>query len=172
MHEALLTIFKDLTYGIVVGFVLAALLFINRMAKGTEVAPGAASPLDDVADGVTPYDPALSSDREVVVYRISGAFFFAAASSVSAVLDRIADQHKALVIDFSAVSLLDSTAANAIGGVVSGAVRKGVAIYITGARPYVRQNLAHHGVQAPNAHFADSIADAVSAAHARISAKT
>jgi SulP family sulfate permease len=167
----LLTIFKDLTYGIVVGFVLAALLFINRMAKGTEVAPSAASPLDDVADGTTPYDPAISSDRDVVVYRISGAFFFAAASTVSAVLDRIADQHKALVIDFSAVSLLDSTAANAIAGVVGGAARKGVTIYITGAKPYVRQNLANHGVRAPGAHFADSISDAVAAAHARLPVK-
>ena len=161
----LLTVFKDLTYGIVVGFALAALQFINRMAKGTEVAPGAAGPLDDVADGTTPYDPAMSSDRDVVVYRISGAFFFAAASSVSAVLDRIADQHKALVIDFSAVSLLDSTAANAIAGVVGGASRKGVTIYLSGTKPYVRQALANHGVAAPAAHFADSIAEAVTRAH-------
>ncbi len=161
----LLTVFKDLTYGIVVGFALAALQFINRMAKGTEVAPGAAGPLDDVADGTTPYDPAMSSDREVVVYRISGAFFFAAASSVSAVLDRIADRHKALVIDFSAVSLLDSTAANAIAGVVGGAARKGVTIYLSGTKPYVRQALANHGVSAPQAHFADTIAEAVDKAH-------
>ncbi|MBK8083023.1 MAG: STAS domain-containing protein [Devosia sp.] len=167
LSTLLLTIFKDLTYGIVVGFTLAALQFINRMAKGTEVAPGAAGPLDDVADGATPYDPAMSSDRDVVVYRISGAFFFAAASSVSAVLDRIADQHKALVIDFGAVSLLDSTAANAIAGVVGGAARKGVAIYLSGTKPYVRQTLANHGVSAPQAHFVDTIADAVAKAHER-----
>jgi len=39
-----------------------------------------------------------------------------AASTVGAVLDSIADTHKAFVIDFAAVPFLDSTAANAMAG--------------------------------------------------------
>ena len=51
---------------------------------------------------------------EVVVYRLSGAFFFGTASILNAVLDRIGDRHKAFVVDFSAVPFVDSTAANVI----------------------------------------------------------
>ena len=51
--------------------------------------------------------------RDVLVYRITGAFFFGAASTIGGVLDGIADQRKAFVVDFAAVPFLDSTAANA-----------------------------------------------------------
>ena len=67
--------------------------------------------VDDRADTANgerkPYDAGLASDPEVVVYRITGAFFFGAASTVGAVLERIADQHKGFVLDFSAVPFLD-----------------------------------------------------------------
>lgn len=60
-----------------------------------------------------PYDAATATDPDVAVYRITGAFFFGAAAMVGAVLDRIADRHKAFIIDFSAVPFIDFlTAAN------------------------------------------------------------
>jgi SulP family sulfate permease len=75
----------------------------------------------DQADGDgqrQPYDPALATDRDVVVYRISGAFFFGAAATVAAGLDRLAEHPKAYVLDFSAVPLIDSTGPprNLLGG--------------------------------------------------------
>lgn len=70
----------------------------------------------DVADTTngdrSPYSADEASDPDVVVYRISGAFFFGAASTVSG-NDRNADRHKAFILDCSAVPFLDSTAANA-----------------------------------------------------------
>jgi SulP family sulfate permease len=120
----LLTIFRDLTEGIIVGFALGAVLFINRMATATGIEEHAPLVQADRADaangGRTPYDPALATDSAVVVYRLSGAFFFGTASTVGAVLDRIADQRKAFVIDFTAVPFVDSTAANVIAGTVCG----------------------------------------------------
>jgi sulfate permease, SulP family len=62
----LLTIFRDLTEGILVGFALGAVLFINRMAQMTGIE--AATPLvrDDVADYAdgdrVPYDSGLAAD--------------------------------------------------------------------------------------------------------------
>src|SRR4051812_9279679 len=70
-----LTIFRDLTEGILVGFALGALLFINRMAEVTGIE--AAKPLvpDDQADESNgdrqAYDAGLATDRDVMVYRIS-----------------------------------------------------------------------------------------------------
>ena len=64
-----------------------------------------------------PTIPRLATDSDVVVYRLTGAFFFGTASTVGAVLDRIGDRHKAFVLDFSAVPFVDSTAANVIAGI-------------------------------------------------------
>ena len=89
----LLTIFRGLTEGIVVGFSLGALLFINRMAQTTAIeanAPMVEEDRADTADARPAYDPKQAQTRDVVVYRIKGAFFFAAAASVGVVLDRIA----------------------------------------------------------------------------------
>ena len=82
-----------------------------------------------------PTTPATASDPDIVVYRISGAFFFGAASTVGAVLDRIADQRKSFILDFSAVPFLDSTAANVIEGAARKARKAGVRFFITGASP-------------------------------------
>ena len=90
---------------------------------------GTAAAQADKADAAAggPYDPAVATDREVVVYRISGAFFGTAAA-VSAVLDRLAEHPKAYVIDVSAVPVLDSTAATTIEGFVRKAHRAGAAV--------------------------------------------
>src|SRR5476651_17220 len=107
----LLTIFRDLTEGILVGFALGAVLFINRMAQMTGIEADAPLVIHDSADGDgdrEPYDSGLAADPDVLVYRITGAFFFGAASTVGTVLDSIADTRKSFVVDFAAVPFLDS----------------------------------------------------------------
>jgi SulP family sulfate permease len=157
-----LVVFRDLTEGIVVGFLLGSILFIDRMAKS--IATEAHAPLveEDVADAVggRGYDAAAASDPDTVVYRISGAFFFGTAATVGAVLDRIADQRKNFILDCSAVPFLDSTAANVIEGAVRKAHRSGVRFVIAGASPEVRRGLESHGVTAPEAAYAASVAEA------------
>jgi len=161
----LLTIFRDLTEGILVGFALGAVLFINRMAQMTGIE--AATPLvtDDVADHTNgdrlPYDSGLAADPDVLVYRITGAFFFGAASTVGTVLDSIADARKAFVVDFAAVPFLDSTAANAMSRVAAKSRRQGIRLFITGASPTVRRALLTHGVRPPSATYRETIARAV-----------
>jgi SulP family sulfate permease len=161
----LLTIFRDLTEGILVGFALGAVLFINRMAQMTDIAADVPLVADDKADHGNgdrkPFDAGLASDPDVVVYRISGAFFFGAASTVGTVLDSIADTHKAFVVDFAAVPFLDSTAANAMSRVATKAQRQGIKLFITGASSPVRRALLTHGVRPPRAKFRESIARAV-----------
>jgi SulP family sulfate permease len=160
-----LTIFRDLTEGIVVGFALGAVLFINRMAEMTGIEDGTTLAVADRADDSNgdrmPYDPELAVDREVLVYRITGAFFFGAASAIGGVLDSIADKRKGFVVDFAAVPFLDSTAANAMSRVAAKARRQGIRLFITGASPAVRRALLTHGVSPPRARFRESIARAV-----------
>ena len=161
----LLTIFRDLTEGILVGFALGAVLFINRMAQMTGIE--AETPLvtadraDDGNGDRVPYDSRLAADPDVLVYRITGAFFFGAASTVGTVLDSIADSRKAFVVDFAEVPFLDSTAANAMSRVATKAKRQGIRLFITGASPAVRRALLTHGVRPPRARYRETIARAI-----------
>jgi sulfate permease, SulP family len=159
----LLVIFRDLTTGILVGFGLGALLFLHRLAQAVSVE--AQQDLPDHVPGAdrTRYDPALATNRDVVVYRISGAFFFGAAASVGAALDRIGAQPKVFVIDFSAVPMIDSTAAATIDGFVRKAERNGAGVFITGATSSVQQALMSHGLRPPRVDFHATVADALSA---------
>jgi SulP family sulfate permease len=164
----LLTVFRDLTEAIVVGFALGAALFIHRMTLATGVEESVPLVAPDQADDAQPrrpYDSTLATDRHVVVYRLTGAFFFGTASAVGAVLDRIADERRAFVIDFAAVPFVDSTAANVIAGLGRKAARQGVRVYVTGAKPAVRRMLLQAGARRPQIRYLPRIEDAVRAAH-------
>ena len=167
-----LTVFRGLTEGIVVGFALGALLFIHRMAQHAGVEVHAPPVPEDQADTAgaarLPYDPSIATDPDVAVYRITGAFFFGAAATVGSVLERIADQHRAFVIDFSAVPFIDSTAANTMGGIARKAARHHVVLLLSGATPAVRKSLTTHGVSAPTVLYERTVEAAISAAHAEI----
>jgi SulP family sulfate permease len=156
----LLTIFRDLTTGILVGFGLGTLLFLHRMAQATHI-EGVSPPADDAPDEVgparKPYDARLSTDPSLVVYRITGAFFFGSATTIGTVLDQIAERPKTVVLDFSEVPFLDSTAANTVRGVAAKAARNAVSLIITGVRPSIREALENHGVNEPTVRYAATI---------------
>lgn len=165
----LLVVFRDLTEGIIVGFALGSVLFIDRMAKSIAVEPHSPLVAEDMADTTNgdrqSYDAGQASDPDIVIYRISGAFFFGAASTVGAVLDRIADQRKHFIVDCSAVPFLDSTAANVLEGAARKAAHEGVQFVITGASPQMRRMLSAHGVKPPLIRYEPTIDDAL--AHLR-----
>src|SRR5690606_7225484 len=84
----LLVVFRDLTEGILVGFGLGVLLFLHRMAQAVEVQTGLPLVAEDQADSAPgearmPYAAALASDPDILVHRISGAFFFGSAANVA-----------------------------------------------------------------------------------------
>lgn len=166
----LLTIFRDLTEAIIVGFALGSVLFIHRMSKTTAVEsqrPYVAEDEADYSDGLrTPYEEEVENDPEIVIYRISGVFFFGAAASIGSVLDQIADTHRALIIDFSAVPFVDSTAANTIEVLAQKAARRGVSVYLSGAMPDSRRDLVTHGLRPPLVRYSENIESAVLAARA------
>ena len=160
MVTLLLTVFRDLTEAIVVGFALGSVLFIHRMSKAAEVSMVEADGLDD------PPVPGLSRSDEIMVYRIRGAFFFGAAASVGAVLERIADTHRALVVDFADAALVDSTAIHTVEGLVRSARRKGVLVILTGASADLQAQFRAHDLRQPEVEIEGSLQQGVARARA------
>ena len=153
-----LTLFRDLTEAIVVGFALGAVLFINRMSRAVAVRPA--------EEAAAPYREE-GADPQAVVYRITGAVFFGAVSAVATALDRIGDTHRVLVLDFSGVTLFDSSAANMIEGLAAKARRRGVAVYLSGTAPDFRRALLAHGARPPQVRYAPTIEAALAGARRR-----
>jgi len=153
----LLVLFRDLTEGILAGFAIGTLLFLHRMATAVQI---------DSTTPAPPYAAGIASDPDVVVHRISGAFFFGAASGVAVVLDRLARTPKAYVLDLSGVVVLDSTAATTIEGFARKARRRDAVVFIAGASKPIRRMLLTHGVRPPLVRFRTGVAEAIEAAHA------
>ncbi len=160
----LLTIFEDLTTGIAVGVTLGAFLFLHRMAEAVEIEGGGTFVAQDIADGPaarrTPYPGAKAIDPDVVVYKISGAFFFGATASVIATLERIGRLPRVFILDFDNVPLVDATAARSLEAFARRLLSHGVKFTIAGARPAVRKTLLQAGLREPEIHYAATIDDA------------
>jgi SulP family sulfate permease len=94
-----LTVFFDMVIGVSVGMVLAALLFMRRMADVTE------------ARLTTGEHPALPGPIPpgVVIYDISGALFFGAAQKAMGALRAIGSDAHAVVLRMDEVPAMDAT---------------------------------------------------------------
>jgi sulfate permease, SulP family len=138
--------FRDLTEGIVVGFALAGLVFLRRMSETVE--------MTEAEERLT--DAAPRSDR--VVYYLRGPYFFGAAAQLGAVLERIAEAPRALVLDMSAVPLIDSSGARSFHGLAGRAARRGGRLYLVGLKPALQRQLEAQGVRAPEVQFAPDLA--------------
>jgi SulP family sulfate permease len=170
MATFLVTIFSDLINGILTGFCLSALLMLHRMSQAVAVEthsrPLFAEDQADDANGARERYEGL--DRDILICRISGAFFFGAAASVGAAFDRIGAQPKAVIVDFAAVPILDSTAAATIEAFLRKAHKRGAHVVIAAADASVRHTLKSFGVKRPMVRFAADRDAAVKTARAAI----
>ena len=161
-----LTIFRDLAEAIVVGVALGSILFIQRISQTTVVETDTPFVARDEADTATVEDEhveELSSNPDMVVYRITGSLFFGATASIGSVLDQIHEGHKTLIVDFSSVPFLDSTGANMIEGLADKANKRGVALWLTGASRDIRRVFLTHKLKKPRVRYASSVDAAVRA---------
>jgi SulP family sulfate permease len=94
-----LTVLVDMVVAVTVGVVLAAMLFMRRMAEitGAEVF--------GTAD-TTPHGPLPAG---VVLYRINGPLFFGAAQKAMRALDRTPGDVRVVLLDLTAVPTIDGT---------------------------------------------------------------
>jgi SulP family sulfate permease len=128
-----LTVFVDLTVAIAVGMVLAAFLFIRRMAEVTNIS-AVTNELEDDMNGED-LDPNAVSRRRVPtgveVYEINGPFFFGAAELFKDTLARVAKKPKVLIIRMRHVLALDSTGMHALKDVVHRTRQDGTVVLLS-----------------------------------------
>lgn len=146
----LLVVFRDLTEGIVAGFALGGLVFIKRMSDAARISPAADHPEDP-------------HQGDLVVYRLSGPFFFGAAAQLGQALDRIADRPRHFVVDFSAVPMIDSSGARSFDMLARKVARMGGQLWFTGTSADLRRSLLAHGLREPKLRYLPDV-DAVRAA--------
>jgi len=134
-----LTVFVDLVVAVNVGVVLAALLFMRRMAETVQVEHQS---FDDDAqeDVVLP--------RSVLVYRINGPFFFGAAEKLERTLERLQLGVDTIVLRLGLVPFMDATGLNTLGEIIGRLQKRHVRVLLCGIHPTLRQSLDAAGITA------------------------
>jgi SulP family sulfate permease len=127
-----LTVLVDLTVAIEVGIVLAAFLFMRRMAEVTNISVLThefKDPPDDFEQ-----DPNAVRRRVipegVEVYEITGPFFFGAAARFREELAAISREPRVLILRMRHVPVIDSTGLNALRELVQRSRRAGTLVVL------------------------------------------
>ena len=143
-----LTVLVDLTVAIGVGLVLASFLFIRRMAAETRIGRIDDGELEEHVDDGRGLPPGI------VVYELTGAFFFGAVAEFKRALASIDQRPRVLILRLRHVTALDSTGLHALSDVVRRFRGDGVRVIITelGAQPdaALRASAAYEVIGAEN----------------------
>jgi len=143
-----LTVLVDLTVAIAVGMVLAAFLFMKRMAEAANVSTIG----DELRDEVDPEAEAEAQNRrrrvprDVEVYDINGPFFFGAAEKFRDALRQVHWRPRAIVFDMEHVPVIDSTGLRALTEVVRQTRQSGCEVYLTDLAPEPRRVIAESSI--------------------------
>jgi SulP family sulfate permease len=161
----LLTVFVDLVVAVNVGVILAALLFMRRMAESVNVEEVTAVPSRAAGQDL----PALTGDRDTVVYSIEGPLFFGAAEKLERTLAHIQRQAKTLILRMGNVPFVDATGISALEDMISAFQHHGCKVLLVELRSNVRYKLERGGViQLVGAeHIFNTLDEAWSRAHGR-----
>jgi SulP family sulfate permease len=129
----LLTVLVDLTVAIEVGMVLAAFLFMRRMAEVTNISVLTHEFTDPVDD--FEHDPNAVRRRVipegVQVYEITGPFFFGAAEMFKDRVGRIAGKPKVLIVRLRHVPAIDSTGLHALRDLARRSQKEGTLVILS-----------------------------------------
>lgn len=138
-----LTVFVDLVAAIKIGMVLAALLFMKRMADLSTVIPA-----EEDEEGEERPDRFSLDGRElppgVLVYEINGPFFFGAANSFLESLEKI-KQSRVLILRMRNVPAMDATGYHALYKIYRRCSRAGTALLLTHVQRQPLSVLQCHG---------------------------
>ncbi|MEK6578690.1 MAG: C4-dicarboxylic acid transporter DauA [Bdellovibrionota bacterium] len=128
-----LTVIFDMVVGVTVGIVLAALLFMRRMAELTST------------QNLTGKDSGKGTEievpRGVVLYHIAGPLFFGAAEKAVGTIATVRGDFKVLILLMEDVPTLDITGMVALEGVIQTLIQSKKSVILTGVQSQPRSLL-------------------------------
>lgn len=131
-----LTVLFDMVLAVAVGLLLAAGLFIKRMSE-----------LTDTAELPRHFHQALLEMPEHVrCYAIRGPLFFGAAEKALDVLRKFDPGIRVMVVEMSAVPMLDMTALAAFESILKDYRKQGIGLILVATAPRVRLKLRRAGI--------------------------
>jgi SulP family sulfate permease len=136
-----LTVFFDLTLAIEVGLVVAAFVFMFRMAEAVEVSSGFKL-IDDNGEVGTDLSQRDRLPPGVEVFQISGPLFFGAANRLDNLLDQFRDPPKVFILRMRLVPIVDSSGVHALQTLLERCRRRGIVLIISGLQPQPRRVIA------------------------------
>lgn len=131
-----LTVLFDMVLAVGVGLLLAAGLFIKRMSELTDTGQLSRDQRRVLAD----------LPEHVAAYAIRGPLFFGAAEKALGALRRFNPEVRVVIVDISAVPMLDMTALAALENVLVDYRRLGVTLILSGSNARVRLKLRRAGI--------------------------
>ena len=140
-----LTVIVDLTVAIQVGMVLAALLFMKRMADVGEVKPLVSYPIEEMDDAVM---VGMKLPDNVDVFEISGPMFFGVANKFKEVMYNIADHADVIIIRMRNVPMVDATGMHNFNSMLHTFLHKRKHIMLSGVNEDVYAELKRYGIVA------------------------
>jgi SulP family sulfate permease len=145
-----LTVLVDLTVAIEVGVVLAAVLFMHRMAEAVQEQTHESLLVEDEDDFAPAAGSAYDRRRDlppgVETFELRGPFFFGVANLLGDVLDRIGAPPRLFVLVLDQVPMIDATGIGALRSFADRCRRDGTRLALVGLRPAARQTLEKMGV--------------------------
>jgi SulP family sulfate permease len=130
-----LTVVFDLTLAVQVGMVLAAFLFMKRMADVTRVATVSTEQIDPAYQSTSADAASISKSqipRGVQVYEVTGPFFFGAADKLRDVLNDIHRPPRVLILRMRHVPVIDATGLHTLEQVHKNCARSGTTLILCG----------------------------------------
>jgi SulP family sulfate permease len=142
-----LTVFVDLVVAVNVGVVLAALLFMRRMAESVQAQEQMFSG-DGGTGNALPPDSDVRVGRNVLVYRIDGPLFFGAAEKLENSLEHAQLGIDTVVIRLGRVPFMDATGLATLGEIVRRFQKRRVRVMLCGIHAAIEPLLATSGIRA------------------------
>jgi len=129
-----LTVLVDLTAAIQVGVVLAALLFMRRMAEVSQVRSVTDQLRDVERIGFEAENPDVVLPEGTEVFEIAGSFFFGAAQRFSEALAETKRHPRLVILRMREVFAMDATGLHALEEIHHRFTRQGTVVLISGIR--------------------------------------
>jgi SulP family sulfate permease len=165
-----LTVMFDLTIAIEVGLVLAAFLFMTRMADVVSLKSDVSfvEEDEDAPDSPTESNQRSQLPQGVEAFQASGPLFFAVANRLDEVLDLFPKPPRVFILRMKLVPLIDASGAAALRQLVTRCARGGTRVIFSGLRAQPLEILTQMGVRPDGTHlrFAANFQDAVKLAQA------